>query len=128
MQMEPKFHLVSGEKEREQSKRNETISSDKFVVSQTWQKSGRCPKGTVPIRRVRREELLRADSVEHFGRKKPQPFFAAPNTTTTDDIIYVNNTKLTFASQVNRSVSQLCFEQCPINSLFTWNSHKCTCL
>ncbi|TYK20107.1 uncharacterized protein E5676_scaffold134G002320 [Cucumis melo var. makuwa] len=38
---------------------------------QIWQKSGSCPKGTIPIRRVRREDLLRANSVHHFGKKFP---------------------------------------------------------
>ena len=37
------------------------------VLSQTWHKSGSCPKGTIPIRRISRQELLRATSLEHFG-------------------------------------------------------------
>nr|XP_023886998.1 uncharacterized protein LOC111999112 [Quercus suber] len=32
------------------------------VLSQIWHKSGSCPKGTIPIRRVRRQELLWAAS------------------------------------------------------------------
>ncbi|KAK1266343.1 hypothetical protein QJS04_geneDACA002514 [Acorus gramineus] len=35
----------------------------------TWQKSGSCPQGTVPIRRTSREDILRATSVEQFGRR-----------------------------------------------------------
>lgn len=41
------------------------------VTSQLWQKSGSCPKGTIPVRRIRKNELLKAYSVEHYGRKKP---------------------------------------------------------
>ncbi|KAM4123986.1 hypothetical protein ACB094_01G198400 [Castanea mollissima] len=42
------------------------------VLSQTWHKSGSCPKGTIPIRRISRQELLRATSLEHFGREGPR--------------------------------------------------------
>jgi len=41
-------------------------------IFQTWQKSGRCPKGTIPIRRILKEDLLRAASLESFGLKPPQ--------------------------------------------------------
>jgi len=43
-----------------------------LMLSQTWTRSGSCPKGTVPIRRIQREDLLRADSLEHFGRNGPR--------------------------------------------------------
>ncbi|KAL0015124.1 hypothetical protein SO802_002193 [Lithocarpus litseifolius] len=42
------------------------------VLSQTRHKSGSCPKGTIPIRRISRQELLRATSLEHFGREGPR--------------------------------------------------------
>ncbi|KAK1290147.1 hypothetical protein QJS10_CPB18g00866 [Acorus calamus] len=36
----------------------------------TWQKSGSCcPEGTVPIRRISRDDILRANSIESFGKK-----------------------------------------------------------
>ncbi|XXG45982.1 hypothetical protein AAC387_Pa02g0927 [Persea americana] len=41
------------------------ISSSK-PLEQLWHKSGSCPKGTIPIRRTRKEDLLRDIS---FGRK-----------------------------------------------------------
>ncbi|XP_042484246.1 uncharacterized protein LOC122064583 [Macadamia integrifolia] len=40
-------------------------------ASQLWRKSGSCPEGTIPIRRIRKQDLLRADSLEDFGRKYP---------------------------------------------------------
>ncbi|XP_043693629.1 uncharacterized protein LOC122644092 [Telopea speciosissima] len=40
-------------------------------ASQLWLKSGSCPEGTIPIRRIRKQDLLRATSLEEFGRKKP---------------------------------------------------------
>ncbi|CAK9317383.1 unnamed protein product [Citrullus colocynthis] len=38
---------------------------------QVWQKSGSCPEGTIPIRRVREQDLLRTNSLNHFGKKFP---------------------------------------------------------
>ncbi|XP_030452737.1 uncharacterized protein LOC115674486 [Syzygium oleosum] len=38
------------------------------IISQTWQKSGSCPEGTIPIRRIRRQDLLRASSPNQFGK------------------------------------------------------------
>ncbi|KAF2304382.1 hypothetical protein GH714_030612 [Hevea brasiliensis] len=52
------------------NKRNNEDSSV-TVTSQLWQKSGSCPKGTIPIRRVQEKELLKTDSTEEYGRKKP---------------------------------------------------------
>ncbi|KAM4121521.1 hypothetical protein ACJW30_01G011000 [Castanea mollissima] len=54
--------------------------SSQRVLSQIWHKSGSCPKGTIPIRRITRQELLRAASIEHFGREGPRSSFVA-NTT-----------------------------------------------
>ncbi|KAL5074616.1 hypothetical protein RYX36_013600 [Vicia faba] len=61
-------------------------SSDIF---QTWQKSGSCPEGTIPIRRVRKEDLLRAGSLDRFGRKPPEIF--DNSTSTMSGIVEVTN-------------------------------------
>lgn len=51
-------------------------------ITQLWHKNGRCPKGTIPIRRTRKDDVLRASSVQSFGKKKhktiPRPTSAAP--------------------------------------------------
>ncbi|RWW20366.1 hypothetical protein GW17_00015529 [Ensete ventricosum] len=39
-------------------------------IAQLWHRNGRCPENTVPIRRTKREDLLRASSVKRYGRKK----------------------------------------------------------
>lgn len=39
-------------------------------VTQVWKKSGRCPEGTIPVRRIRTRSLLKATSVEGYGRKE----------------------------------------------------------
>ena len=51
------------------SKKN---SSGRTSPLQVWQRGGRCPKGTIPIRRVREQDLLRFDDLERFGRKNPK--------------------------------------------------------
>ncbi|XP_061374740.1 protein neprosin-like [Gastrolobium bilobum] len=45
--------------------------SSMIVTSQVWQKSGTCPEGTIPVRRIRKRDLLKAHSIEEYGRKKP---------------------------------------------------------
>ncbi|XP_029128538.1 uncharacterized protein LOC109804971 [Cajanus cajan] len=45
--------------------------SSLIVTSQVWQKSGRCPEGTIPVRRIQKKEVLKAQSIEDYGRKKP---------------------------------------------------------
>ncbi|XP_044464847.1 uncharacterized protein LOC123195256 [Mangifera indica] len=67
-------------------------NSNRPVVIQTWQKNGTCPKGTVAIRRIRKEDLLRAASLEHFGRK---PYTAKrKEASNKSKFINLNNTKL----------------------------------
>lgn len=49
------------------------------MVTQHWTINGKCPKNTIPIRRTRREDILRAKSLKEYGRKytnnipQPQP-------------------------------------------------------
>ncbi|XP_028785846.1 uncharacterized protein LOC114741756, partial [Neltuma alba] len=48
---------------------------------QLWRLSGgSCPEGTIPIRRTREEDVLRASSVQRFGRKLPKPVRRDTNT------------------------------------------------
>ncbi|KAK2398748.1 tRNA-splicing ligase [Trifolium repens] len=43
----------------------------KLASQQVWRKSGSCPKGTIPVRRIRKRQLLKAHSIDEYGRKKP---------------------------------------------------------
>lgn len=74
------------------------------LVSQIWQRSGSCPDGTIPIRRIRKQDLLRATSLENFGKKMPVHSSYSP----TDDkgTVYINSTRVELGPQVNRSVSK----------------------
>ncbi|KAJ1423467.1 hypothetical protein SESBI_12405 [Sesbania bispinosa] len=67
---------------------------------QTWQKSGSCPKGTVPIRRILKEDLLRAASLDSFGRQPPEVFINSTNS----DSAKLNGTN---AYPENRTASYL---------------------
>ncbi|KAH1105431.1 hypothetical protein J1N35_009199 [Gossypium stocksii] len=102
IQVKPSFDL----KEVKINSKNE---SSKLTVFQTWQKSGSCPEGTVSIRRIRREDLLRANSVQQFGRK-PQEVVLKSNTTIEHkdgQSPFFNNTKFTMPTIVNRSAATL---------------------
>ncbi|OVA08513.1 protein of unknown function DUF239 [Macleaya cordata] len=53
-------------------------------ISQIWQKNGSCPEGTIPIRRIRKQDLLRASSLENYGRKSPYIPGSASNRSSTE--------------------------------------------
>ncbi|XP_017420883.1 uncharacterized protein LOC108330827 [Vigna angularis] len=56
-----------------QLENSSTVEEDsESQIFQTWQKSGSCPQGTIPIRRIVKEDLLRAASLDSFGQKFPQ--------------------------------------------------------
>ncbi|KAK9683839.1 hypothetical protein RND81_10G168000 [Saponaria officinalis] len=65
IQMRPSFDL------KQDAINDKNKSSTLKTPGQTWQKSGSCPKGTIPIRRVRKRDLLRFSNLERFGRKSP---------------------------------------------------------
>ncbi|KAL0862166.1 hypothetical protein Bca101_041284 [Brassica carinata] len=50
-----------------------TYTKKKINVTQAWNKNGRCPKNTVPIRRIKKEDILRSKSIENFGKKMMTP-------------------------------------------------------
>uniref|UniRef100_A0A7N2LE89 Neprosin PEP catalytic domain-containing protein n=1 Tax=Quercus lobata TaxID=97700 RepID=A0A7N2LE89_QUELO len=49
---------------------NGVSSNSEPEFTQPWHLNGRCPEGTIPIRRTKEEDLLRAGSIANFGRKK----------------------------------------------------------
>ncbi|ONK75369.1 uncharacterized protein A4U43_C03F16110 [Asparagus officinalis] len=75
--MRPSFHpegLYAESKSSAESKPNK--------ISQMWHLNGKCPEDTIPVRRTKREDLLRASSTKRFGKKKhrtiPQPQSTEP--------------------------------------------------
>uniref|UniRef100_A0A8R7Q796 Neprosin PEP catalytic domain-containing protein n=1 Tax=Triticum urartu TaxID=4572 RepID=A0A8R7Q796_TRIUA len=41
-------------------------------ITQTWHQNGKCPENTIPIRRTKEEDVLRANSIKRYGKKRPQ--------------------------------------------------------
>ncbi|CAM8929658.1 unnamed protein product [Rhodiola kirilowii] len=75
-QLQPAFDhpLLKGHKPLEAPERPRGGSSDDGLLEslQHWAESGEtCPEGTVPIRRITEQDILRSSSVKRFGRKRP---------------------------------------------------------
>ncbi len=81
IQMRPNYHPegLIGESKVSSVKSNDGSSP----ITQLWHLNGRCPQGTVPIRRTKEADLLRASSVKSYGKKKhsvvAQPRSADPD-------------------------------------------------
>ncbi|KAL5558747.1 hypothetical protein UlMin_034958 [Ulmus minor] len=71
IQMKPTFDPTTETKTTTSSpnKKNEELA---MTVTQLWKKRGSCPKGTIPVRRIRKRELLKANSIDQYGRKRAQ--------------------------------------------------------
>lgn len=55
----------------DESKANVASSGDgERPMVQLWHQKGRCPEGTVPVRRTKKDDLLRASSIRRYGRKR----------------------------------------------------------
>ncbi|KAL6600365.1 hypothetical protein ACP70R_045165 [Stipagrostis hirtigluma subsp. patula] len=50
--------------------------------TQTWHQNGKCPKDTIPIRRIMEEDVLTASSIKRYGKKRPR---SIPNLISVDD-------------------------------------------
>nr|CAD1818461.1 unnamed protein product [Ananas comosus var. bracteatus] len=79
IQMRPSFHP-----EGRLYDQNKAASDQKGEpMLQLWHQNGRCPANTVPIRRTRKDDMLRASSVNKYGRKKhkstPNPLSVDPD-------------------------------------------------
>ncbi|CAN6682350.1 unnamed protein product [Malus baccata var. baccata] len=79
-------------------------NSSQQILSQIWQKSGSCPDGTIPIRRIRRQDLLRAASLEHFGKKPANSYYS---TNDEKGSVIINGTRVELGPQINRSAAIL---------------------
>ncbi|KAK4253606.1 hypothetical protein QN277_010258 [Acacia crassicarpa] len=69
--------------------RNRRLAESK-PIAQMWNYSGSCPKGTVPIRRITKEDILRASSFQQFGKKdnKTIPYLSGSLHSRTDNHEY----------------------------------------
>ncbi|XP_071718748.1 protein neprosin-like [Rutidosis leptorrhynchoides] len=62
-----------------------SLYKDKGIV-QLWHVNGECPNGTIPVRRTKKEDILRATSVKRYGKKKSFTTVAQPSSTDPDNI------------------------------------------
>nr|XP_010923377.2 uncharacterized protein LOC105046489 [Elaeis guineensis] len=78
IQMRPSFYPLGLYDENKVASKMEPSS-----VSQLWHQNGRCPEDTIPIRRTRKDDMVRATSAERYGNKRhrtiPNPTSAQPN-------------------------------------------------
>ncbi|KAI3709801.1 hypothetical protein L2E82_39567 [Cichorium intybus] len=71
IQMKPNFHLEGLNYE------NMKVSSEKQeIITQLWHSKGNCPKGTIPVRRTKKEDILRASNINKYGKKTNQSIVA----------------------------------------------------
>jgi hypothetical protein len=80
IQMRPSYHpegLFDDNKVSAEPKGKETH------IPQLWHRYGKCTEGTIPMRRTREDDVLRASSVKRYGKKKhrsvPIPKSAEPD-------------------------------------------------
>ncbi|OMO61398.1 hypothetical protein CCACVL1_23547 [Corchorus capsularis] len=86
IQMRPNYHPEGLFDENKVSDEKPPIKQPKehsAPIKQLWHMNGKCPEGTIPIRRTKEEDVLRASSVKRYGRKKhraiPKPRSADPD-------------------------------------------------
>lgn len=89
-QMRPSYHpggLFNEDKVKASSSAEESKGASDRGITQLWHGNGKCPENTVPIRRTKKADVLRASSIKRYGRKKhravPQPRSADPGLTNT---------------------------------------------
>ncbi|XP_050259706.1 uncharacterized protein LOC126704728 [Quercus robur] len=89
IQMRPSFHP-------EGLSFDDVSSKSESQITQLWHLNGRCPEETIPIRRTKEEDLLRASSVANYGRNK-YPQFDTTDTNVTafheNAIVFVTGDK-----------------------------------
>ncbi|CAK9143966.1 unnamed protein product [Ilex paraguariensis] len=68
------------------------------ITSQIWRRSGSCPKGTIPIRRLPKKNDLKENAINKYGRKKATFLHHAKQ---------FNDSKISNLQQANRSVAIL---------------------
>lgn len=65
--MRPNYHpegLYDDNKVETESKAREN------TIQQLWHVNGMCPEDTIPIRRTKEDDVMRASSVKTYGKKK----------------------------------------------------------
>nr|GFB87533.1 formate dehydrogenase subunit alpha like [Tanacetum cinerariifolium] len=53
--------------------------NNKDTINQLWHLNGKCSEGTIPVRRTKKEDILRASSIKNYGKKNSLSAVAQPN-------------------------------------------------
>ncbi|KAL3815172.1 hypothetical protein ACJIZ3_016440 [Penstemon smallii] len=88
IQMRPNYHpegVFSGNKQVVKNGVNKPKA-----ITQLWHMKGRCPKGTIPIRRTSEEDVLRASSIKRYGMKKHKNIFRPTSTVSAPEPDLIN--------------------------------------
>ncbi|KAI4385340.1 hypothetical protein MLD38_003380 [Melastoma candidum] len=76
IQTRPSYHPGGGMYDEDKTGKAESEVRQERVT-QLWHTNGRCPEDTIPIRRTKEEDVLRASSIKRYGKKHhktvPQP-------------------------------------------------------
>lgn len=72
IQMRPSYHPEGLYEKDKLSTEKAKVSS--YPIKQLWHSNGKCPEGTIPIRRTNKDDVLRASSVKRYGKKKRRSF------------------------------------------------------
>ncbi|KAD3068988.1 hypothetical protein E3N88_36868 [Mikania micrantha] len=81
IQMRPNFHPEGMDLNYESMK----VSSENHeTITQLWHLNGNCPEGTIPVRRTKKEDILRASSINNYGKKNSLSTVAHPNSVDLD--------------------------------------------
>ncbi|WOL15219.1 hypothetical protein Cni_G24000 [Canna indica] len=71
IQVKPAFYPAGLQfDDRKLASKKKKKSAAAAAAAQLWHKNGRCPENTIPIRRTKKEDVLRASSAKRYGRKK----------------------------------------------------------
>ncbi|KAL3537229.1 hypothetical protein ACH5RR_000595 [Cinchona calisaya] len=85
IQTRPSFH-PEGLFSESKSSNNKDIKNS---IPQLWHLNGRCPDKTIPIKRTKQEDILRASLIQSFGKKEsitnPSSIHTELTTTATED-------------------------------------------
>lgn len=54
-------------------------SENEEKITQLWHLNGKCEEGTIPVRRTRKSDVMRASSVKNYGKKNSVSTVAHPN-------------------------------------------------
>ncbi|KAL3537241.1 hypothetical protein ACH5RR_000607 [Cinchona calisaya] len=80
IQMRPNYHPeeVFGDGTKKSDLKPYTKDVITKPIIQLWHLNGRCPKGTVPVRRTKQEDIIKASSGNSFGKKQRKSFSQLP--------------------------------------------------